>query len=210
MTGPDIDPDDRPTGYFRPQRLEQYLLSKVKGEVVRARLTSLFEAGRCADVRELAGLSADDGRALEALHPMFMGGNYLPDTGSGEVEIARICIASTTCDVTCVYARMEGGVIRYRVVDEYGGETLRSPGTAESVQPMTLGELVDLFLRAWPLVEVLEDNFPGDLSGALDFFEATSGFYPDLDRVCRERVRAHYASPGAATHSAVDGNAGDG
>jgi hypothetical protein len=35
-------------------------------------------------------------RPTRALHPMFMGGNYLPDTDEGEVEIARIEIASTT------------------------------------------------------------------------------------------------------------------
>jgi hypothetical protein len=55
---------------------------------------------------------------------MFMGGNYLPDTEEGEVEIARIEIASTTFDVTCLFAKQNNGRILYRVVDEYEGDTL--------------------------------------------------------------------------------------
>ena len=43
------------------------------------------------------------------MHPMFMGGNYLPDAEEGEVEIARIEISSTTRDVTCVFAKPESG-----------------------------------------------------------------------------------------------------
>ena len=34
-----------------------------------------------------------------------MGGEYLPDCDLNEVEIARITMASTTQDVTCVYAK---------------------------------------------------------------------------------------------------------
>lgn len=64
-----------------------------------------------------------DRKVLEAMHPMFMGGNYLPAAEDGEVEIARIRIASTTDDVTSVYAKCDEGVIRYRVVDDYGGDT---------------------------------------------------------------------------------------
>jgi hypothetical protein len=53
-----------------------------------------------------------------------MGGEYLPDLKQDEVEIARITIASTTQDVTSVFARRGKHRIYYRVVDEYGGETL--------------------------------------------------------------------------------------
>ena len=47
------------------------------------------------------------------------------------MEIARITIASTTQDVTSVYARQVGQRIQYRVVDEYNGDTpeLRAPFT---------------------------------------------------------------------------------
>ena len=119
---------------------------------------------------------------------MMMGGNYLPAEEDGEVEIARIEIASTTFDVTCVFARSHNGNIRYRVVDEYEGDTLSEAFEMTSDKPLTLGELTDFFLTGWPLVDVLEMNFDDDLESALGFFEAKSEFYPDLDRLCRQRV----------------------
>ena len=195
-----IDLQFRPKTYFRPEKLEKYLLSKVKGAVLKKKLKALFEEGRHAELAQLvsdAAFSDSDRKVLESIHPMFMGGNYLPDTEAGEVEIARISIQSTTFDVTSVYARPENGVIHYRVVDEYGGDTLQSPAEATSTEPMTLGEFADFFLGAWPLVEVLESNFEDDVDGALGFFSADSDFYPELDRLCRQRVRAHFPKPDA-------------
>ena len=190
-----IDLDYRPDTYFRPRKLERYLLSKVKGAVLRKNLQALFDAGRHAEVRNLLTterLSAADRKALESFHPMFMGGNYLPDTEDGEVEIARISIKSTTCDVTCVYARPDGGAIHYRVVDEYGGETLQGTTETRTDKPMAVGEFADFFLGAWPLIDVLEMNFENDRAASLDFFSAESEFYPDFDRLCRQRVIEHF------------------
>jgi hypothetical protein len=118
-----------------------------------------------------------------------MGGNYLPSPRPGEVEIARIFIESTTGDVTAVYAQPHEGRIRYRVVDEYSGGTLRkSKARLKSDRPLTLGELYDFFTGAWPLNQVLAMNFEGDVEGMLGFFVAESDFYPDLDALCRHRV----------------------
>lgn len=188
----------RPDTYFRPQKLERYLLAKVKGAVLRKHLQALFDAGRHAEVGTLLtaeGTSAADHKALESFHPMFMGGNYLPDTEDGEVEIARISIRSTTYDVTCVYARPDEGAVRYRVVDEYGGETLQGTAEARTDRPMTLGEFADFFLGAWPLIDVLEMNFEDDRAASLDFFTAESEFYPDFDRLCRQRVIERFPAP---------------
>lgn len=188
----------RPDTYFPPQKLERYLLSKIESALVRVKIQALLDAGRHAEVRTLLtaeGISASDRKALESFHPMFMGGNYLPDTEDGEVEIARISINSTTSDVTCVYACPDGGAIHYRVVDEYGGETLQGTTEARTDKPMTLGEFADFFLEAWPLLDVLELNFENDLEGSLKFFTAESAFYPDFDRLCRQRVIERSSEP---------------
>ena len=193
----DIDLQFRPKTYFRPERLEQYLISKVKGAVLRKKLKALFKEGRREELRDLiddVAFSDADRKVLESVHPMFMGGNYLPDTDEGEVEIARISIQSTTGDVTSVYARPENGVIHYRVVDEYGGDTLQGRSTATTTAPMTLGEFADFFFTAWPLIELLEMNFEDDLEGALGFFSVDSEFYPEFGSLCNQRVLEHFPS----------------
>ena len=186
-----IDLDYRPAGYFGPQSLEDYVLSRVKGALVKRRLRELLASNEHDEVAQLLrehGVPEEECRARGGVHPLLMGGNYLPGSDSGEVEIARIFIHSTTGDVTAVYARMAGPQIHYRVVDEYGGDTLQGKTTCESIRPLTLGELYDFFTSAWPFHEVLDANFEGDTESMLGFFVAESDFYPELDALCRVRV----------------------
>lgn len=129
-----------------------------------------------------------------------MGGEYLPDMEEEEVEIARISIHSTTGDVTSVYARRTPEGIAYRVVDEYGGDTLSGDNERASKLPLTLDELVNFLLGAWPLLDVLEMNYEDDLPRMLGFFWADSAFYPHLDTLLRQRVREQYE----ATHDEPD------
>ena len=122
-----------------------------------------------------------------------MGGEYLPNLLHHEVMIARITIASTTQDVTCVYARRGKGRIHYRVVDEYDGETLRERTTRTSNRPLTLGELESFFDRAWPIIFLFEDGEFGrdgyDLEEMLRFLVAVdSEFYPGIDALYRHRI----------------------
>ena len=123
-----------------------------------------------------------------------MGGEYLPDRASQEVEIARITIASTTQDVTCVYARQVGGRIHYRVVDEYDGDTLSGQDTRTSNKPLTLMALVDFFLGSWDLLFCLDCNFseygyPRDeVHGFI--VDASSSFYPEFGDLVTARVDA--------------------
>src|SRR5260221_6895807 len=63
------------------------------------------------------------------IHPMFMGGEYLPDYGDCEVEIARIELKSTTYDVISLRARPIGSRIRYKLVGEYENEYRPPPPT---------------------------------------------------------------------------------
>lgn len=195
----DIDLQYRPATYFKPGSYEDYLLSKIKGTVVRNQLRNMVDKEEFQEFNKLSdevALAIESSKELEAVHPMFMGGNYLPDTGDDEVEIARISINSTTFDVTSVYASYYDGSIHYRVVDEYDGDTLCKPDTASTEMPMTLEELVNFFMKAWPLVEVLDMNFEDDEEGAFDFYYASSDFYPEFSCLVDQLVSEHFAREG--------------
>ncbi len=187
--------DYRPASYFGVHDVETRLLTQVKGEWRRKLLLDALEAGEINEVPpSLLSPSLDDDlrRAIGGLHPGFMGGEYLPTAKGTEVEIARIRVASTMSDATSIYARRKGKRIAYRVVDEYEGDTLSSRTTRTSTQPLTMGELLDFFLRAWDLYEILQLNYENDLESMLCFFGAESAFYPCLDQSLRERVRARF------------------
>jgi hypothetical protein len=140
-----------------------------------------------------SSLTEEDRRASGSIHPWFMGGEYLPDRTRTEVEIARITIASTTQDVTCVYARRGKHHIHYRVVDEYEGDTLTGKAQRTSRQPLTLAQLADFFLCSWDLLAVLEMNDLGQPRRAAEaraFFRASSEFYPGFKQLIVQRVEA--------------------
>ena len=138
-------------------------------------------------------------QALGRIHPAFMGGEYLPDLTPNEVMIARITIASTTQDVTCVYARRGKNRIHYRVVDEYDGETLSERNTRTSTRPLTLGELEAFFNGAWSIFDVLEMNFgrrrlrPGPRCSRF-VVGVESQFYPQIGELYRRRIEAWAAA----------------
>jgi hypothetical protein len=69
-----------------------------------------------------------------------MGGEYLPNYGRQEVEIARIALASTTSDVISLRARPSGLRIKYTLVDEYKTEFQLPQET--SSRPFSLRELI--------------------------------------------------------------------
>jgi len=121
-----------------------------------------------------------------------MGGEYLPDCEPNEVEIARITIASTTQDVTCVYAKRVTGGIEYRVVDEYEGMTLDDETTHRTSEPMALAELVQFFMTAWDLRMVLSANFVENgypRSHARGFIvDASSSFYAQFGDLVEKYV----------------------
>jgi hypothetical protein len=190
-----IDLGFRPKSYFWPTGLETHLLSRVKGAERKAALKRLLDGDRPEEIPDFLARSAltnAERQALGRIHPAFMGGEYLPDLAHSETMIARITIASTTQDVTCVYARRGKGRIHYRAVDEYEGDTLSGRNTRTSVKPLTLGELETFFTGAWSLFDVLEANFGEhgyDVEEMLGFVVAIeSEYYPELDRLYRERI----------------------
>jgi hypothetical protein len=155
---------------------------------------ALIQAGRLDDIFDFLAKSAlddEERQAIGRVHPAFMGGEYLPDLADNEVEIARITIASTTQDVTSVFARRGKSRIHYRVVDEYGGETLTGKTERTSTKPLTLGELEAFLNAAWSIYEVLEMNFGDDgyePERVLAFTSASSQFYPQFGRLYAARI----------------------
>jgi hypothetical protein len=191
----DIDLKYRPNSYFWAKRHGIALASDIKG----AERRKLFEMTLDSGVDELVDerlfnheLPEAQRQAQGRIHPAFMGGEYLPSTRGEEVEIARITIASTTQDVTCVYARQVGQRIHYRVVDEYNGDTLSGAGTRTSNRPLKLEQLVDFFLSSWDLISCLDANFEydgyprDDVHGFI--VDASSSFYSEFGRLIHQRV----------------------
>jgi hypothetical protein len=193
---PGIDLSFRPASYFWPMGLETHLLSRIKGAERRAIVEGLVKAGRLDEVFDFIAKSAlddDERKALGGIHPRFMGGEYLPNLGQSEVEIARITIQSTLQDVTSVFARRGKRRIYYRVVDEYEGDTLSGKTERTSTKPLTLGELEQFFNGAWSIFDILEMNFGEDGYDPDDirrFSSVTSQFYPQIGALYRQRIEA--------------------
>ena len=51
-----------------------------------------------------------------------------------------------------------------------------------------MGELEESFLGSWSLLECLEMNFENDTEHMLGFFRGSPEFYPNFDRLLRERA----------------------
>src|SRR5262245_45038225 len=84
------------------------LLANIKGE---QRRQLIQHALAIADAEELETwllqdeLTDEERELVGRIHPLLMGGEYLPDYQPGEVEIARVALQSTTGDVISVGAR---------------------------------------------------------------------------------------------------------
>ena len=121
------------------------------------------------------------------MHPALLGGEYLPDYRIGEVEIARVTMASTTQDVISVRAYPLRAGIGFRVVDEYNSIFTINPAFAK--RSLSLRQLVPLIDTAkgdkhGPIgLGIIQINFECSELPAesfADFMEFTSEFYPGL------------------------------
>ncbi len=152
-----------------------------------------LESGR---LRELSTFIArerltNDGRQMwGSIHPWLMGGEYLPPLRETEVEIARISLASTTCDQISVRARRESRRISYDIAWEYDDPLFVLP-FRHSEEPLTLRMLISLLEGSYlpgDIYEggVIEANWEagfdanGDPDEGLDFVSIESAFYPGL------------------------------
>lgn len=140
-----IDLDYRPESYWAKDDPIQLLLSGIKGEVRRKMVLAKLESGTLGDIQEdFLDAQLDDAarRAWGAIHPLMMGGEYLPDDLPGETTIARIALLSMTGDVIEVRARPVAEGIGYRVVDEY--ETVYELPFDTTSLPLTTKEMIRL------------------------------------------------------------------
>jgi hypothetical protein len=191
-----IDLDYRPVSYFWPIALEKHLLARVKGAHRKALLQWLIATDRLDAIPEFLARSAlteDERKAQAFIHPSWMGGEFLPDMGEQEVEIARVTLRSVTRDVISVYARRAGMRIHYRVVDEYDGMTLSDRTWHISDQPLTLRELETFFDGAWNVYRSLDfliDEGNSDVESMLVFAAASSAFYAQFGELYRRRIES--------------------
>ena len=214
--GRSIDLQFRPASYWDHGDPVTAIASGIKGQnrrdMVRDFVTGRMPA-ELGDIHpDLVANTLDDAtrKDLGAAHPSWMGGEYLPDYLPGEVEIARIVLASATQDVISIRARRRrrGCRILYRIVDEYH-ETGREPWgcrPASSAFPLTLGRLIGLIDGAQgPDFDSVDGTFtdylrdmqemadPEDLARFVtvesDFYRSISGFYEGKSRDWLERWR---------------------
>ncbi len=134
----------RPKSYWKDSDPLSAILRNVTGENRRRMITDYWNAG-CLEELDTAllndELDSETRESLGGIHPSFMGGEYLLGFLPGEVEIARICLQSTTSDVITLRARPVPSGIAYRIADEYDGRFTLPINTSES--PLTLLEVIN-------------------------------------------------------------------
>jgi hypothetical protein len=161
--------------------------TNIKGEMRRRVLDGALAGGQ---LDLLPGsllsdeLSHEERFKMAAMHPSFMGGEFLPAYLAGELEIARVSLESVTWDVISVRAqKLDDGRISYRVVDEYESPFRCRPGT--SAEPLTMSELISLI----DSVEGHNAGF-GDARGLTDSYR---DYNCDLDRTLQHlNVLVHF------------------
>jgi hypothetical protein len=183
---PGIDLDYRPRSYFWALDTNVPLPSGIAGETRRETVSALIEAGSpVPDGLDAAVLDEETRAAWGRIHPSNMGGEYLPPLRKGEVEIARISLASVTADQISVRARRAPERIRYRIVDEYSFKYVCHPASSDA--PLSLRELITLMdcpsnggSSIFPILgRNMRDSASSELSS---FITVTSDFYADLGR----------------------------
>lgn len=180
----------RPKSYWSVGNLRQ-AVANIQGAARKQLALQLIDEDRLDEAAEfvLADRLTEEQRAeLGRIHPALMGGEYLPESAPGEVEIARVALQSTTYDVISLRARPVRGGIAYRVVDEYESQYRLRPRFSR--QPLTLRQLIRLIDTAdsWEMGDltfgILRMNLEAGASidDLRDFLEIDSEFYGELKR----------------------------
>ena len=186
----DFDLDFRPETYW-PDFDDYHAIAaaRVKGALRRQAASQLADEGLYDPVICAESLPEEHRIAIGRVHPMFMGGEYLPDLLPDEVEIARATLNSTTTDVISVRARPTRHRIIYRIVDEYYEEELFEYHLIQktSIRPLTMRQLIALIDNAQEegglssCARHYNFECEGCAEELYDFATITSDFYPALE-----------------------------
>ncbi len=214
----DIDWNYRPESYWTAPDPLSKIVGNVKGTTRRKMIEDAVRNHTLDDMPDelLQDTLEEDVRlTLGQVHPQLMGGEYLPDYSSDEIEIARVSMKSTTGDVISIRARKLGDRIRYSVVDEYAMRfVLQKP---ESEMPLTMSEIVDLIdsVRWGSEVDESEEqtnvsedaevfvgltsslrdlNIDSGIETMADFVSVTSVIYPQLETHYLKEAKVWYIS----------------
>jgi len=197
-----IDLDFTPRSYFVERDLKLALPSDILGRARRDMARRLVADGQDPPAEMLvAALTERDRVAAGRVHPMFMGGEYLPRMKSTEVEIARISLRSVTADQISVRARRRGARTAYSILDEYENEYVTyDPRPRTSSRPLSMRRLVALLDGAcenggavMSHTMILMDHV--DSAEELHHFTSVeSDFYPALGRYYAARFDTHFSS----------------
>jgi len=172
---------------------EKLLLSRVKGTWRRDILTMAIDEDRLNEAAPFftrTALDEDDRRARSAVHPAFMGGEYLPDFEDDEVEVARLELESVTGDVISVRLRRGSEGYHYRVVDEYDGACLGDAQKITADKPLTLHDFGKFVCRASCLDDIISLNDFTDFESATAFIHAKSSYYPEFREFITRTIEA--------------------
>ena len=197
-----VDLSFRPSSRLFPLTAEKLLLSRVKGTQRRESLTAAIEQDRLSDLNPFftqTSLSAEDRRARAAIHPSFMGGEYLPDFEEGELEMARLSLRSVTADVISIRLRRTEDGFVYRIVDEYMDQDpnglLDEPTTIVVDQPLTMKDFGAFVVQVSRMDHWCGPESHETEEEAQDFVVATSEFYPEFGDYIAEAISLKYPKP---------------
>lgn len=197
-----VDLSFRPSSRLFPLTAEKLLLSRVKGTQRRESLTAAIEQDRLSDLNPFftqTSLSAEDRRARAAIHPSFMGGEYLPDFEEGELEMARLSLRSVTADVISIRLRRTEDGFVYRIVDEYMDQDpnglLDEPTTIVVDQPLTMKDFGAFVVQVSRMDHWCDPESHETEEEAQDFVVATSEFYPEFGDYIAEAISLKYPKP---------------
>ena len=198
-----LDLSFRPRAYWPEDSVRLAILGNIQGEARRRILQEALDSGDADFPPEGLLQPALEPRLrslLGSMHPIFMGGEYLPDYLPEEVEIARVALKSTTADVISIRAFMEGDhLIHYRVLDEY--DTEFSQPITKSPTPLSTEELIHLIDTSdghgepglvMPFLAMNAEY--GDPESLRDFISVRSDFYPGIGSHYRQLTDSYLDS----------------